>query len=212
MLLVVCALVLTFSRGAFLGFIMVNGLFIVTRRDPRGFLFGAVVVSGLLFLLPGTMWDRVTAGLGGDMNAVTAGRTGEIWLPLLPELWRSPFIGNGLSSILWSDAMRAERILQVGHAHSAYLQTLLDMGIIGLVLLLAFFGLLLRDFWRASRDKSLSRTMRGFFEGASVGLLAFLMAGFAGSTLTPCAEQSFLWLAAGMLYGMRRKHAKRAKT
>ena len=158
------------------------------------------------------MWDRVTAGLGGDMNAVTAGRTGEIWLPLLPELWRSPFIGNGLSSILWSDAMRAERILQVGHAHSAYLQTLLDMGIIGLVLLLAFFGLLLRDFWRASRDKSLSRTMRGFFEGASVGLLAFLMAGFAGSTLTPCAEQSFLWLAAGMLYGMRRKHAKRAKT
>jgi len=212
MLLVVCALVLTFSRGAFLGFIMVNGLFIVTRRDPRGFLFGAVVVSGLLFLLPGTMWDRVTAGLGGDMNAVTAGRTGEIWLPLLPELWRSPFIGNGLSSILWSDAMRAERILQVGHAHSAYLQTLLDMGIIGLVLLLAFFGLLLRDFWRASRDKSLSRTMRGFFEGASVGLLAFLMAGFAGSTLTPCAEQSLLWLAAGMLYGMRRKHAKCAKT
>ena len=208
MLLVVAALVLTFSRGAFFGFIVVNGLYILTRRDPRGFLFGAVAITVLLFLLPGTMWDRVMAGFGGDLNALTAGRTGEIWLPLLPELWRSPLIGNGLSSILWSDAMRAERILQVGHAHNAYLQTLLDMGIIGLGLLLAFFGFLLRDFWRASRDKALSPTMRGFFEGAAIGLLSFLAAGFAGSTLTPCAEQSFLWLAAGMLYGMRRTRAK----
>ena len=208
MLLVVVALVLTFSRGAFFGFIVVNGLYILTRRDPRGFLFGAVMVSGLLFVLPGTMWDRVMAGFGGDLNALSAGRTGEIWLPLLPELWRSPLIGNGLSSILWSDAMRAERILQVGHAHSAYLQTLLDMGLIGLTLLLAFFGFLLRDFWRASRDKSLSPTLRGFFEGAAIGLVSFLIAGFAGSALTPCAEQSFLWLAAGMLYGMRRKRAK----
>ena len=208
MLLVVAALVLTFSRGAFVGFIIVNGLFILSRRDPRGFLFGAVMVSALLFLLPGTLWDRVTAGFGGDINALSAGRTGEIWLPLLPELWRSPLIGNGLSSILWSDAMRAERILQVGHAHNAYLQTLLDMGLIGLALVLAFFGFLLRDFWRASRDKSLSPTLRGFFEGAAIGLISFLIAGVAGSSLTPCAEQTFLWLAAGMLYGMRRTRAK----
>ena len=208
MLVVVAALVLTFSRGAFLGFIIVNALFIITRRDPRGFLVGAVMVCGLLFLLPGTLWDRVTAGFGGDLNALSAGRTGEIWLPLLPELWRSPLIGNGLASILWSDAMRAERILQVGHAHNAYLGALLDMGVIGLALLLAFFWFLLRDFWRASRDQSLSPTLRGFFEGAAIGLVSFLIAGFAGSSLTPCPEQSFLWLAAGMLYGMRRTRAK----
>ena len=208
MLLVVAALVLTFSRGAFVGFIIVNGLFILSRRDPRGFLVGAVIVTGLMFLLPGTFWDRVTAGFGGDLNALSAGRTGEIWLPLLPELWHSPFFGNGLSSILWSDAMRGERIPLVGHPHNAYLQTLLDMGVVGLLLLLAFFGLLMRDFWRASRDKSLSPTLRGFFEGASIGLASFLIAGFAGSSLTPCAEQSFLWLAAGMLYGMRRRRAK----
>ena len=208
MLLVVAALVLTFSRGAFFGFIIVNLLFIVSRRNARGLVFGAVLVSGLLFALPGTMWDRVMAGFGGDLNALTAGRTGEIWEPLLPELWRSPFFGNGLSSILWSDAMRAERILQVSHAHNAYLQALLDMGIVGLALLLAFFALLLRDFRRASRDTSLSPTLRGFFEGASIGLVSFLIAGLAGSKLTPCPEQSFLWLAAGVLYGMRSRMFK----
>jgi len=207
MVLVVAALVLTFSRGAFFGFLVVNMLFIFSRRSVLGWLLGGLMVAVLLFLLPGTLWDRVLAGFGGDLNKLTAGRTGEIWLPLLPELWRSPFIGNGLSSILWSDAMRSERILQVSHAHNAYLETLLNMGVIGLTLVLAFFGLLLRDFWRASRDASLSPTMRGFFEGAAIGLVSFLVAGMAGSSLTPCPEQSFLWLAVGVLYGMRNRRA-----
>jgi len=207
MLLVVAALVLTFSRGAFLGFLVVNMLFIFSRRNVLGWILGGLMVAAMLFVLPGTLWDRVTAGFSGDLNTLTAGRTGEIWLPLLPELWRSPFIGNGLSSILWSDAMRSEMILQVGHAHNAYLQTLLDMGLIGLLLLLTFFALLLRGFWRASRDPSVSPTMRGFFEGAAIGLVSFLAAGVAGSSLTPCAEQSFLWLAAGILFGMRGKRA-----
>src|SRR5687767_13720369 len=114
------------------------------------------MVAVLLILMPGTIRDRVMRGFGGDLNALTTGRTGEIWLPLLPELWRSPFIGNGLSSILWSEAMRSERILQVGHAHNAYLETLLNMGVIGLLLVLSFFALLLREFWRASRDPAIS--------------------------------------------------------
>ena len=207
MVLVVAALVFTFSRGAFFGFLLVNMLFVFSRRSVLGWILGGLTVAVMLFLLPGTLWDRVLAGFGGDLNALTAGRTGEIWLPLLPELWRSPFIGNGLSSILWSEAMRSERILQVGHAHNAYLETMLNMGVIGLTLLLAYFALLLRGFWRASRDPSISPTMRGFFEGGAIGLVSFLFAGLAGSSLTPCAEQSFLWLAVGVLYGLRGRRA-----
>ena len=207
MLLVIAALVLTFSRGAFFGFIVVNVLFILTRRNARGLIIGAVLVCGLMLAMPGTLYDRLTAGFGGDLNTLTAGRTGQIWEPLLPDFWRSPFIGSGLSSVLWSNANRSETMLQVGHAHNAYLQTLLDMGVIGLVLVLTFFVLMLREFRRASKDASLSPTLRGFFEGAAIGLISFLIAGFAGSFLTPCPEQSFLWLAAGMAYGLRRRHA-----
>ena len=36
---------------------------------------------------------------------MSAGRIDDIWLPLLPELFKSPLWGNGLNSIMWSYAM-----------------------------------------------------------------------------------------------------------
>ena len=55
----------------------------------------------------------------------------------------------------------------------------------------------------------MSPILRGFYLGAAAGLVSFLVAGIAGSYLTPVTEQSFLWLAIGMMYGQRaRKPAK----
>jgi len=211
-LLVVAALVLTFSRGAFFAFLVVNLLFLATRRRAYGFVLGALLIGALMLVLPGTLYDRVTVGFAGDLNSLSAGRVDEIWLPLVPELWRSPLFGNGLSSILWSNAMRSGTILQVSHAHNAYLNALLDIGVIGLALVCTFFGLLMRDFRRLGREARLSPTLRGFFAGGAAGLASFLVAGIAGSQLTPCAEQSFLWLAAGMLFGVRARLAARQRT
>lgn len=203
MLLIVAALVLTFSRGAFVGFVVVNVLFVLTRRHAYGWIAGGLLIGALMLALPGAVYDRLSVGLDGDWSALSAGRFDEIWLPLLPELWRSPLLGNGLSSILWSDAMRSGTILQVTHAHNAYLNTLLDMGFLGLALVCAFFWLLWRGFRRAAADPKLDPTLRGFLAGGAAGLVSFLVAAVAGSHLTPCPEQSFLWLAAGVLYGVR---------
>jgi len=43
--------------------------------------------------------------------------------------------------------------------------------------------------------------LRGFYLGAAAGLLSFLIAAIADSSLTPKPEQAFLWLAIGMMYG-----------
>jgi len=45
--------------------------------------------------------------------------------------------------------------------------------------------------------------LRGFYQGAAAGLAGFLVAGIAGSYLTPRPVQIFLWLAIGMMYGQR---------
>jgi O-antigen ligase len=201
MAIVTLALVLTFSRGAFFGFVVVNALFLLWRRSALTWIIGGLVAIVIAWKLPGVVYDRVMTGVGGDMNAVTAGRWDEIWLPLLPEIARSPLIGNGLSSILWSDAMRAGSILQVTHPHNAYLQTILDMGLLGLGLVLAYFVHVWRGFRKLAADATLQPSLRGFYEGAAAGLASFLIAGFAGSSLTPAPEQSFLWLAIGMMYG-----------
>jgi len=210
--LVVTALVLTFSRGAFLGFIVVNVLFLLWRRNAKTLVFLGLMVAVALFLIPGAVYDRVATGFGSGLDAISAGRIEGIWLPLLPEILRSPIYGSGLGSILWSEVMRGERgvtILGVTQAHNAYLETVLDMGIAGLILVCAYFGHVWKDFRALSVDPSSSPTLRGFYLGAAAGLVSFLVAGIAGSYLTPVTEQSFLWLAIGMMYGQRaRKPAK----
>lgn len=204
--LVAVALVLTFSRGAFLGFIVVNALFLLWRRNAKTLLLFGLMAAVALFMLPEAVYDRIAAGSGEGVNAVSAGRVEWIWLPLLPEVLRSPVYGNGLASILWSETMhRADgvTILPVGHPHNAYLRALLDMGIAGLLLMCAYFLHVWKGFRALSVDPALSPALRGFYRGAAAALLTFLVTSFTDSSLTPVPEQAFLWLAIGMMYGQR---------
>ena len=208
------ALLLTFSRGAFIGFAMINGLFLLWKFNARTAALALLVLAIGALLLPGAVVGRMMLGFdgGGDVNAVSAGRIDDIWLPLLPELWRSPLWGNGLDSIMWSDAAWAGTILLVGHPHNAYLQALLDMGVLGLGLLLAYFVHVWRGFRSLGSNAYLSPAMRGFFQGATAGLLCFLLTGFAGSSLRPTAEFAFLWIAIGMMYGVRARTPDKTAT
>lgn len=205
MAIVVLALLLTFSRGAFFGFILVNILYLLSRRRVKTLILAAAVIPVGLWLTPGPVWYRVTAGFGQGLNAISAGRVGEIWQPLLPTMAATPPWGNGLGSILWSEPMISGRLMQVAHPHNAYIQAYMDLGLIGLVLLTAFWIYLWRRFRRYARDARLTPELQGFFEGAAAGLAAFLVAGIAGSSLMPVPAQAFLWLAAGMMWGVQRK-------
>lgn len=208
--MVVVALVLTFSRGAFLGFVVVNVLFLLWRRNAKALMFFGLLAAVAAFLLPGAVYDRVESGFGSGLDAISAGRIEGIWLPLLPDVLRSPVFGDGLGSILWSEAMRTGvgvSILGVAQAHNAYLETVLDMGIIGLIFVCAYFVHVFRGFRALGVDPALSPSLRGFYRGAAAGLASFLVAGIVGSYLTPRPEQIFLWLAIGMMYGQRARKA-----
>jgi O-antigen ligase len=203
--LVVLALLFTFSRGAFFGFILVNLIYLFSRRHVKTLLLAVFAIPVGLYFTPGAVWDRMTMGFGSGLNAISAGRVGEIWTPLAPTLMDSPIWGKGLGSIMWSRPMIEGRLLQVAHPHNAYLEAYMDMGVIGLVLLVAFWIFIWRRFRRHSRDQRLSSDLQGFFEGAAAALAAFLVAGIAGSSLGPAPEQAFLWLMVGTLYGIQRK-------
>ena len=208
--LVTVALVLTFSRGAFLGFILVNVLFLLWRRNAKTLILFGLLAVCVLFFLPDAVYDRVTTGFGRGFGsgsvAISAGRIEYIWLPLLPEVPRSPIYGHGLGSILWSEAMRrgaGVTMLAVGHPHNAYLEALLDMGIAGLILLCAYFVHVWKGFRASSVDPAVSPTLRGFYLGAAAGLVSLLISYVTDSSLRPGPEQSFLWLAIGVMYGQR---------
>lgn len=197
------ALLLTFSRGAFVGFILVNLLFLAWKFNLRTLGLALLALSVAAIMMPGYVVDRVMVGFDtGAVDDISAGRVEGIWLPLLPEFLNSPLFGSGLLSTTWSLPMTAGSMLTVTHPHNAYLEALLDIGVVGLALVLAYFWHVWRGFRALGSNTWLSPEMRGFFQGATAGLLCFLVTGMAGSSLRPTPEFSYLWLAIGMMYGM----------
>jgi O-antigen ligase len=206
LLLTLCAigvaLLLTFSRTAILCAGLVGALFLLWRFNMKSL---ALAVAGLaLGALLGAeaLFSRLTAGFGEGADAVSAGRIEGIWLPMLPELAKNPLFGNGLNSILWSFPIVSGAVPPSGHPHNAYLETLLDMGLVGFALALAYYTHVWQGLRRLAADASLSPELRGLFQGAIAALAAFFVACVTGSSLRPQAESAYLWIAIGLMYGV----------
>ena len=197
------ALLLTFSRGAFVGFLLVNLLFLAWKFNLKTLALAALALAICAAFMPGYVVSRVMVGFDtGEVDDISAGRVEGIWLPLVPVFFQSPLWGSGLLSTTWSLPMTAGSMLPVTHPHNAYLETLLDMGVIGLGLLVAFYLHVWRGFLALGSNPWLSPEMRGFFQGGTAALACFFVTGFAGSSLRPESEFAFLWLAIGMMYGV----------
>ena len=195
-------LLMTFSRGAFIGFLLVNAMFVAWKFNARTLALALTVGALAALFMPGYVVGRFTMGFDSDWNAVSAGRIEEIWLPLMPEVLGAPLWGNGLSSVMWSYAMETGAMLNVLHPHNAYLEAWLDMGLLGLGLLVAYYVHVWRGFRALGSNAYLSPELRGFFQGAAAGLLCFAVTGLVGSSLRPVWEFAYLWMAIGMMYGI----------
>ncbi len=197
------ALLLTFSRASIAGAALVGAVFLVWKFNAKTLAFSIIALTLVALFSADALVLRLTRGFGEGADAVSAGRIEGIWLPLLPEVAKSPLWGDGLRSILWSFPMVNEAMTRAGHAHNAYLEALLDMGLIGLTLLMAYYVHVWRGMRALGRNAALSGELRGLFQGASAALVAFFATGLVGSSLRPEAEASYLWVAIGLMYGLR---------
>jgi O-antigen ligase len=197
------AMLLTFSRAAIGGGLLVGALFVTWKFNAKtlSLVFIGLVAIGLFGA--DILYSRLTHGFDSGADAVSAGRIEGIWLPLLPELAKSPIWGNGLNSILWSYPMVTDGMSRVGHPHNAYLEALLDMGMVGLALFLAYYAHVWKGVRALGSNAWLSPELRGLFQGAVAALVAFFVTGLVGSSLRPDAEATFLWIAIGLMYGLR---------
>ncbi len=195
------AIALTFSRGGYLGFLVIVIAYFVYNRNWRGLFFGILVVGIAIPLVPDAIIDRITLGVThGSRDEMSSGRLEGIWAPLLPKVLESPIIGHGALYVGRSELVISGRMQVVYQAHNAYLDLLLDMGLIGLVLVLTFYVTMYR------RHKALSVAdpdplLRGFFRGASVGVLTVLVQALTDDRLVPNLPQMFMWMAYGFMLG-----------
>lgn len=192
---------LTFSRAAFVGIGIILGYCVWKQRSMGRFLLALSAIVTVALLLPDAFVERASTGLATrDEQAITAGRLDEIWRPLLSTFWEAPIIGHGLYSTPWATPNLRGAMLPVGQAHSAYLDVALDLGIMGIVVVAAFFW----SVWAMFRELSkhhIDPQWRGVFEGCIVCLLFLVVQGFTNDRFTPTPPQAALWLCYGLALG-----------
>ena len=199
--ILVLALLLTFSVGAWAGAAVGCGL--VVLRQPRRLalgLVGAALVAGLL-ALPLLRTERVVSHL--DLQSVTTSAVRvAVWQSALDMVRDHPLQGVGLDGFLQlyrSHYIRPEawREPALSHPHNLVLEAWLSLGILGPPTLLWLLGAF---FWRAHRFYQTSKDIvaKGLALGMVAGLAAGVVHGLVDRFLAGAPDLSavfFLFLA-----------------
>lgn len=206
------AVALTFSRGGFLGYLLIMSYFFLSRRKVRLLLTALMLVSVVALFLPEAIIQRATTGFAGeDVHDIGGGRIDEIWTPLAPTIIESPLFGHGLDSTLWATPVRDGSMRPVGHPHNAYLRLVLDLGIVGTIVIAFFYRRLWRLF-RHLKENAEQPLWRGFFEGALVCIMVLMVQGITDDSFTPKFSQTYMWLAVGLAIGLAHHVRSRGET
>jgi len=129
--------VLTNSRGPLLA-LVISCLVLLPRRRVRTYLAGAAMVAvvgvGIVLLAPAV----VDTAIQRIQDRGTSYRL-EIWQASIAEIWHRPLLGHGITATLRIQGEFGH------HPHDLYLSALFYTGLVGLLLLLAGLGWILRD-------------------------------------------------------------------
>ncbi len=153
-------IVLTWSRGAWLGLIFGVLVFMLiwSRRTIYLLVAGVASIPLLPFVLPDSIVQRF-ASIGNLGDSSTSYRV-NIWrgtVRMLEDYWLT---GVGVGEAAWGTVYPRYSLASIEtapHAHNLYLQTWVQTGILGLILLVVFFFLLLQCHCTFYRDLSRMR-------------------------------------------------------
>ncbi len=156
---------LTGGRAGYLAW-AVAGLLMCTLRWRKGLILAPIVPVVLLLVLPGTAARMLqgfdTEGPAGAAThseyAITSGRN-LMWPHVIEKIKAEPLIGYGRGAMVRT-GLRDELGRRYGiadafpHPHNIYLEWLLDNGVIGLIPVLIFYGLVLVRGGAMFRDRA----------------------------------------------------------
>lgn len=157
-------MVLCHSRGSYLGFAAAGLVLAVVRL--RAFLLLLPVAIGAIFVFMPAIPARLGMGMGivdaagemtQDWDEVTAGRVTDIWPATIEQIGKGPLLGFGGLACLRTDVYRKWAEISSDlpvHPHNAYLECLVDMGVIGFLPVMALYvGIFVMSF-RAFRVRN----------------------------------------------------------
>jgi putative inorganic carbon (HCO3(-)) transporter len=208
LLLIAGTLLLTQSRGAWVGLLAATVAFFAwhSRRTAAlaAIAAGAVVVLAIAFG-PERLFDLAVSRSGPGMAGNVSGRV-ELWSRAIYGIQDFPLTGMGMNAfrkvlpVLYPTFLTAPDF-DVAHAHNHLLQAALDLGIPGLIAYLSIWlvvaALLVRVYRRAGEPAY--RTMAG---GLGAGLIAHFV--FSMTDAIPLGSKVgvLFWLTLGLVVSL----------
>jgi O-antigen ligase len=183
----IIAIVLTYSRGAFLGLVISLG-FMFWRISPnRKFemlLVGILLVAGVLLIAPGGYARRLASIIVPSLDPVGSSdaRRGELMRSLYVAL-RHPLLGIGMGNYQTNMSYRGLV------THNSYTQVAAEMGMTALVCYLMFIIAPFRKMGQIARETFGSKGKSSSYYlaiGLQASLIAYLVASFFASV-------AYLW-------------------
>lgn len=166
-----------------------------------------VAVIAVVALMP-SVRERMLAGFGGqtgnivvqqDDSAITSGRS-IVWPVVIAQIKKAPLFGYGRLGMVTTglaDYVRDKLEDSFPHPHEAYLEMMLDSGIIGLLCVLPIYLLSLKRSAGLFLDRS--DVLYEAAGGMALALvLALLFASFGAQTLYPRESVVGMWAAIGV--------------
>lgn len=166
-------MLLTFSRGGWLGLIFAAAVFFIIL-DRRFILVGLAALVALYFLLPDTVINRFTS-IGNMMDGSTSYRF-SIWMGSIAMLRDYWFCGIGPGTAAFNKIYPSYSYNSAAaqHSHNLYLQITCDSGVCGIIL----FILIIFHYFKnvcSALSRAAERKTRLYLIASLSGITGFLV-------------------------------------
>src|SRR6185436_17147319 len=181
-----------------------TGLLLCIYRWRAYLLVAPVIVLALVLFMPsvsdrilfGVTQDEFSSGVTVNDYDLTSGRI-IIWPLVIDKIRQNPVVGFGRMA-MWSTGIVIYTALilteDFGHPHNAYLEWMLDNGLIGFIPVMAFFAVVLFHALRLFRDRRSGLFMAAGGMAAAL-ILGLLCASMGSQTFYPVEGTVGMWCA-----------------
>lgn len=200
-------LVLTWSRGAWLGFLfgIVIFMLIYSRKAMLLLVAGLFTVPAWPFVLPDSIINRFTS-IGNMSDTSTAFRV-NIWKGSLNMIENFFMSGVGLGIDAFGKVYPAyalPAIEDAPHAHNLYLELLAELGVFGLLAFLVCVLFFVRSNLSSVFDEGAAKSHRNYINAGLCGVLAMLLQGLTDHVWYNYRLFLMFWLVIGLTAAIRK--------
>jgi hypothetical protein len=182
------------GRAVILVFVISSLIFmLLSGRVKSMMLFILVIVIAAGFFLPDFLLQTFSIGVeSGNVNAMMSGRVNELWYPILMDRLEHPvqlLFGEGRYAYMASDLFFSGDLYQAGNVHNAFLDYMLENGLILTMLFAVAVIFFMRRAWFVGK-----RYSDPLYWAFYTGLIGFLASTISGNRLIPDLHNAYVFV------------------